>query len=219
MRFFEAPDGLVFDATAVGFGLCNGDKPAGENGVEGVGDVVVGFGDVVFTEAGDAIDGAHINELAGAIQHEHVRGGFGTECLADEAGGIRHFKGALKAHALDVGGGGFGVEVALLARGAAVDSYPGNATGDGAGLQFLHIAAVIVLLHEGAAGVGPLQYHRFAAELRHGVNLAELVGKSEAGGDGGAEFVGGFLRKSGGGEAKGGKDDEEQALHGDSPYF
>src|SRR6478609_1708459 len=74
---------LVLHRAAVGVALGRGDGFACEEFVEGVGHIVIGFGDVFLVEGGDAIDGAHVDQLAGTIDDEHVRGSGRAEGLTE----------------------------------------------------------------------------------------------------------------------------------------
>ena len=169
----------IFDRTAVGLGFRRGDGLAGEGGVEGLADVVLGLGDVGGVGGFDAINGTGVDDFSFRIDDEHFGRGFGTVLLADFAGGIEQ----------DGGGGGvliLGVDiglgagaVALFAGGRGDDGEPDHPLGGVLLLKPLHAAAGVVLFHKGAFVVEPFEDDKFAAEVGEFVGGAFGVGEGE----------------------------------------
>ena len=198
---------FVLYGAAVGAGGGDGDGFAGHGGIEGFVEVVVGGLDVGLIGGGLVVDGSLVDELAGGVDDEHVRGGLGLVEMADLTGRVEDGGGGCGLHGLEVvvffGGG----NVALLAGCGGEDGEPDDTFAGPLALEGFHVAAEVVLLLVGAALVGPLEDDVFAAVLGEGVGDTVGVDAFEVGGEGAG-------RDGEGGEGGKSKNDGEKTAVG-----
>src|SRR5690606_20688747 len=111
---------LILHAAAIGFRLRCFDRLACFQRVNRGRDIVFGRGGVGGFGAVIVIDGAGIDEGAILVDHEHVRRRLGVIGFSDLAFAIQKIGGLFRAHVLDIGVGGVGRQVALLAFRAGI---------------------------------------------------------------------------------------------------
>src|SRR6185437_8040845 len=105
---------------------------------------------------GPVVDGAHVDEGAGAVDDEHVGRGPGVVEPAELALGVEQHR---RRPGVAAGGEPVGfrsLDIALLTRAGGDHGEPDGARGGGGGLQGLHVAGGVVLRRVGALVVGPL---------------------------------------------------------------
>ena len=141
--------------------------------------MVLGLGHVGGVGGFDAVDGAGVNNSSFLIDNEHLGRGFGAVLLADFAGGIEQDGGGSGVLILGVDIGLGTGAVALLAGGGRDDGEPDDALGGIFLLEFLHVAAGVMLFHERAFVIEPFEDDELAAETGKFVGSALGVVEGE----------------------------------------
>ena len=93
----------VFDGAAVGAGAFDLEQFAGHGGGQGFVEVVTCAFEILLIGGGLVVDGSLIDELAGGVDDEDVRGGLGSVEAADGAVGVEQGGGGRGVHGLEVG--------------------------------------------------------------------------------------------------------------------
>ena len=153
---------------------------AGGHRRERRGHVILRFGDVGRVGGTDAVDRALVDQHALRVDHIHVRRDLGTIETAHITGLITEIGRRGRAGLLHPRPHFLLGEIALGPWFARVDHQPNNAFRGRLFLQRGHVAAALVMLHhEGAFLIHPLQYHGFAVEVAERVALALNRGQGE----------------------------------------
>ncbi|CRI67325.1 hypothetical protein THIOKS1550017 [Thiocapsa sp. KS1] len=125
------------------------------------------------------VDPAHVHQGAVGVDDVHVRRGLGIVSTAHDPGGIEQNRRRRRAATVGQIIGLGRADLALLARRRGDHRKPDIARSGRLLLQGLHIARGVVLDHERAIVIRPLQNDLFACQTRKAPGLARGIDNAE----------------------------------------